>query len=107
MSDIPGPERGFFCITIVNIILKIALVLFILLCENNYEYDKCLLKSEVYKCKTIHSGLLLIAVLKSIWLQLVINILVLYIIARYTLGGKLCDILNWPLMILLFCCVLY
>ena len=40
MINLPRPERGVLCISIVDIISKSALVLFSLLCASNYHYNK-------------------------------------------------------------------
>ena len=40
MSNCPGPECGVFCILIVGIISRSALVLFSMLCARNYYYRK-------------------------------------------------------------------
>ena len=68
MSDILGPERGVFCILISDLILKSALVLFIVLRARNHHYNnKVSLEVELFKCKSIHRGLLSISVLRSIF----------------------------------------
>ena len=40
MRDSPRPERGVFCILIIDIILISALILCTLLCTGNYHYNK-------------------------------------------------------------------
>ena len=40
MIDCPGPEHGIFCISVVDTILKSALVLFSMLRASNYHYNK-------------------------------------------------------------------
>ena len=40
MSNLPIPKRGVFCISIVDIILRSSLVVFILLDKSNYHHNK-------------------------------------------------------------------
>ena len=82
MSDCPGPERSVFYILIADLISKSALVLFILLYAKNYHYSKGPLNVEFIRCKTIHSGLLIIFLLQSISLHLVITIIFIFIFVR-------------------------
>ena len=102
VSDFPRPECCVFCILIVDIISKRYLVLSSLLCEINYHYNKGTLEFEFLKCKTIHSVLLLIALLQSILLQWVINIVIISNIARYTWRVPIRAIFHEPTTILLF-----
>ena len=44
VRNFPSPERGVFCILIVDIISKRSQVLFSLLCVRNYHYKRGLLK---------------------------------------------------------------
>ena len=67
--NFPIPECGAFCISIIDLISKSALVFFSLLCASNYHYNKGSIKVEFIKCKTIHSRLLVISVLQSISLR--------------------------------------
>ena len=101
MSNCPGPERGVFYIYIVNLISISALILFSLLSARNYRYNKVNLKVDIFKCKTIHSILLHIAVLHSILLRRFIKIVLICIILRYTWRGKFAAIVHWPTIILL------
>ena len=84
VSDCPGPERGVFCIFIVDIMLKITLVFFCLLRASDYHYNKESLKVECFKFLMICRRLLRIAVIQSILLWWVILIVIIYIIIRYT-----------------------
>ena len=102
MIDCPGPERGVFCISIIDLISRITLVLFSLLHVGKYHYNKEPLKVGIFKSKKIQSRLLRIAVLHPISLRWVIKIVLIYIIARYNCGGTFAAILHWPTMILLF-----
>ena len=76
--------------------------MFSLLCASNYHYNKRTIRLELFKCKTTHSNFLHIAVIQSILLQWVINIVPIYIIVRYTWIGTFSAILYWHTMILLF-----
>ena len=109
MGDCPIPERGVFCISIVDLISKTALVLFSLLCAINYHYKKGSLKVEFIKCKKIHSRLLFIVVLQSKLCQWVIKI-VLFLISLYRpRKDTLYAISHWSTMIhlLWICFILY
>ena len=63
------------------------MVLFSMLRASNYHYNKGPLKVQFIKCKTIHSGFLLIPVIHSILLGYVIEIIPVSIIARYIYRG--------------------
>ena len=102
VRNCPRPEYAVFYILIIDIILRSALVLFSLLCEINDHYNKGNIKVEFFKCKTIYSILLCISVQRSIFLRWFINIVIIYIIARYTCGSKFAAIVYWPTKILLF-----
>ena len=99
MSDFPGPECGIFCISIIDLISKRALVLFNLLYARNYHYNKGSLKVEFIKCKTIHSGFLLVVVPPSISLKWVIKIVIISIIAKYTQIGTSAAIFHCELVV--------
>ena len=60
----PGPERNIFCISIVDLILRSALVLFSLLREINYHYNKVPIIFENLTILTIHGGLFYIIFLQ-------------------------------------------
>ena len=61
----PGYKRGVFCILIVILISKIALVLFSLLLASNYHYNKGPVIVDNITIKMIHGGLLLIVIIHS------------------------------------------
>ena len=102
MSNCHGPECWNFFIYIVDLMLRRTLVVFSMLCASNYHYSKGPPKVEFFKCKTIHSILVHIAVLQSISLQRVINIVLIYIIVRYTCRSIFSAIVRWPTTIMLF-----
>ena len=102
VRNCPGPERGYFYISIVDLISRISTVFFSLFCASNYYYNKGPIKVEFFKCKTIHSRLLHSAVLQSIFLQWVIKIVLIYIIVRYTCRVTFTAIIHWPMTDLLF-----
>ena len=104
LSNCPGPERGVLCISIVDIISRSTLVVFSLLRAINYHYNKGPLKVEFFKYKMIYRRLLRIYVLllQPIFLHWVINIVLIFIIARYTCRGTFSAIVHWPTTIILF-----
>ena len=102
VSNYPVPDRGVFYISIIDIISRISLVLFIMFCESNYHYNKVPLKVVFFKCKTIHIILLHIAILQSISIQWIIKTVHTCIIVRYTCGGSFVSIFHWSATILLF-----
>ena len=102
VRNFPGPECGVFCILIIDIVLGSVLVVFSVLRARNYHYNKGPPKVEFFKCKTNHNILVHIAVLQSILIWQVINIVLIYIIARYTCGGTFSANANWPTKIILF-----
>ena len=75
MRDCPSPEYGIFYILIIDLISKRALVLFSLLCEINYHYNKGPIIVENITILTIHGGLCFIIFLHSISLRRVNNII--------------------------------
>ena len=102
VSGCPGPECGIFCILIVDLIFRSALVLFSLLLARNYHYNKGTLKLKLFKWKTINIRLLHIVILQSIFLRRVIKIVLIYIIVRYTWRSSFDAIIHWPKTLLLF-----
>ena len=109
VRDCPGPKRGVFCILILDLISRSALVLLILLCASNYRYNKGPLKVEFIKCRTIHSGLLSNIFLQEISLQWVIKSVFTYINVRYTYGVYLLLLsidLQFFFFIVMFCIIL-
>ena len=62
VSNLPSPGRGIFCISIVDLISKITLVLFSLLRESNYNYNKGPVIVDNITINTIHGGLFCITV---------------------------------------------
>ena len=102
VSNFPGPERGIFCILIVDLIYISALECFSLLLARNYHYNKGRLKFEFIKFKTVHSRLLFIAVLQSILLLWVMKIVLISIITSYTWRGTFSAIVHWSTTIPLF-----
>ena len=56
VSNLPSPGRGIFCISIVDLISKITLVLFSLLRESNYNYNKGPVIFDNIMILTIHGG---------------------------------------------------
>ena len=100
--DCPGTERGLFCISIIDLVLRSALIFFSLLRASNYHYNKEPLKLGFFKCKTIHSRLSRISILHSISLWWVIKTVFIYIIVRYTCGGTFTAIFHLPAILLLF-----
>ena len=69
VSYFPVPERGVFCILIVDIILRIALIVFSVLRERSYHYKKEPVIVDNITILTIHRGLLCIIFLESISLR--------------------------------------
>ena len=65
MSNFLGPERGVFCILIIDIILKSALVGFSLLRASDYYYKKWKVTVDNFTIITIHRGLLIIVIAQS------------------------------------------
>ena len=102
VSYCPGSEQDVFCISIIGIILRSALVLFSLLRASNYHNNKGTLKVEFFKLKIIHSRLLCISVKQSLLIWWFINIFIIFITDRYTCGGIFAAIFHWPTTILLF-----
>ena len=102
MRNFSGPEHGVFCISVVDVISRNALILLSLLRAINYPYNKGPLKYEFFKCKTIHSGLLHIAILHSISLQWVIKKYIISIISRDHWRGTFAAIFHSHTMILVF-----
>ena len=100
MRNFPGPKRGIFCISIVNVIFRSASLFFSLLRASNYHYNKGSLKIEFFTCETIHS-LLYIAFLQTILLHWVIKTFLTYIIVRYAWRGKIFATFHSPTIILL------
>ena len=72
----PGPEHGVFYISIVDIILRSALVGFSLLRASNYYYRKGQVIVDNLTIFTIHGRLLCITLLQSISLKWEINIFI-------------------------------
>ena len=69
VRNCPGPEFFVFCTSIIGVISRRSLVFFILLYGIKCHYKKGSLKMEFFKCKTIHSRLLCIAVLYTVLLR--------------------------------------
>ena len=63
MRDFPGPEHGVFCISIVDIISRSALVGFSILRASNNYYNKGPFIVDNLPILTIHGGLFLIVIL--------------------------------------------
>ena len=82
MSDWPGPERGVFCIEIVDLISRSALVGFSLLRASNYYYRKGPVIVDNLTILTIHIRLLCITLLQ-IYCYGEISILFLFIFTRF------------------------
>ena len=76
VRNCPCPERGISCISIVDIISKIALVLFNLIRESKTHFNCCPIIGEFIRWEMIHSGLLLIVFIHSKSRGWVINILI-------------------------------
>ena len=65
MRNFLGPERGVFCILIIDIILKSALVGFSLLRASDYYYKKWKVTVDNFTIITIHRGILIIVIAQS------------------------------------------
>ena len=76
--NFPGPERGVFCILIVNLISRSAPLVFSLLRAINYHYNKGPVIVDNITILTIHQGLLCIIFLQSIFLGWEINFFSIY-----------------------------
>ena len=74
MSNLPGPERGVFCILIIDLISRSALVVFILVRARSYYYKKGPVIVDNITILMIHGGLFCINFLYSILLRWEINI---------------------------------
>ena len=74
MRNCPGPERGIFCRSILDLISRSSLVLFSMLCTRNYRYNKGPVIVDNIMILTIHGGLFCIIFLQSIPTGWVINI---------------------------------
>ena len=84
MVNFPGPEHGILNSFINDIILRSALVLFSLLREIDYHYNKRHIEEEFFKCNSIHRRLLRISTLQSTSLRRAIKLVLVYIIAIFT-----------------------
>ena len=105
VRDFPSPERGVLFILVVDLTSKLTLALFSLSRASSYNYNKGPINVEFIKCKTIHRGLLLIFVLRSISLRWVIKIILFLFSWDRTKKGTLCAIFHRPKMIIfLFSC---
>ena len=82
VSNCTGHEHGVFCILIIDLILRSALAGFSMLCASDYYYRK-------WSC------LLCFNLLQSISISWVINIVLIYMIVRYTCLGSFDAIVHW------------
>ena len=74
VRNCPGPERGVFCMFIVDLISRSTLVVFSLLCARIYHYNKGPVIVDKLTITTIHAGLFCMIFQHSISLRWEINI---------------------------------
>ena len=92
VSDCPRPERGVFCILIVDIIFKSALVLLSLLCARNYQYKKGPVIADIITTKQCTEDYWSLSFYSKNWESDWLIFILLLVILQWKLIGWVIDI---------------